>query len=86
MEYLVDVLYSGFYAFEAITERDINKVICGHCGIIGKVYYGDGNEKNCCTNKDVSFLPIFEQNTIIVHKFKNKNIQKGNFKFFMAFK
>jgi len=49
----VDVLYNGFYAFEAITERDMDDAICGQCGIIGKTYFGVGNEKNCCSLKNV---------------------------------
>ena len=39
--------------FEAITERDLNDVICGICGICPEVCLGDGNEKNCCSNAEV---------------------------------
>lgn len=49
-----DLLYNGFYAYEALTPRDLNSVICGICGIAGEIYLGDGNEKNCCSNKHVS--------------------------------
>jgi len=56
LDYLTKVLYDGFYGFEAMTVRDLNDAICGHCGIVGKVYFGDGNEKNCCSLKDVSML------------------------------
>uniref|UniRef100_A0A7M5U5J6 Uncharacterized protein n=2 Tax=Clytia hemisphaerica TaxID=252671 RepID=A0A7M5U5J6_9CNID len=42
----------GFFGFEAMTVRDLQDAICGHCGIAGKVYFGDGNEKNCCSIKD----------------------------------
>ena len=34
--------------------RDLDSVICGICGIAGEIYLGDGNEKNCCSNKHVS--------------------------------
>uniref|UniRef100_A0A7M5UYH7 HMG domain-containing protein n=2 Tax=Clytia hemisphaerica TaxID=252671 RepID=A0A7M5UYH7_9CNID len=54
IEYLVKTLYNGFYAFEALTERNLDESICGICGIVGIVYYGDGNEKNCCTNKEIN--------------------------------
>ena len=50
---MVDVLYNGFYIFEAMTKRDFNSVICGVCGIIGNCYLGDGKEKDCCTLDEV---------------------------------
>eukprot|EP00794_Sanderia_malayensis_P009096 gene9096-10067_t len=54
LEYLTEVLYSGFYGFEAMTERTLDDTICGLCGIVGKVYLGDGNEKNCCSLNEIS--------------------------------
>jgi len=51
---LKDLLYNGFYAYEALTPRDLNSVICGICGIAGEIYLGDGNDKNYCNNKHVS--------------------------------
>lgn len=62
VEYLTDLLYNGFYCFEAITERNLDDAICGICGVVGEIYLGDGNEKNCCSRKEVSnslFLVIF---------------------------
>lgn len=59
------LLYNGYYCFEAITERDIDEVICGVCGIIGEVYLGDGNEKNCCSNKNVSCQCYFGHLSVI---------------------
>ncbi|XP_028418856.1 uncharacterized protein LOC114544404 [Dendronephthya gigantea] len=53
--YLVELLYNGFYCFEAITERSLDDVICGVCGVAGEVYCGDGNEKNCCDLSCVNF-------------------------------
>ena len=47
-----DVLYNGFYCFEAISERNLDDAIGGICGVLGEVYLGDGNEKNCCSRKD----------------------------------
>ena len=44
----MELLYNGFYCFEAITERLLDDIICGVCGVAGEVYCGDGNEKNCC--------------------------------------
>ena len=66
MEYLTYVLYNAFYGFEAMTVRDLNDAICGECGIVGKVYYGDGNEKNCCSLNEVSCCLVVEliQNSI----------------------
>ena len=32
----------------------MDDVVCGLCGTVGEVYYGDGNSKNCCTVKGVS--------------------------------
>lgn len=52
-EYVTDLLYNGFYCFEAVTERNLDETICGICGILGEVYFGDGNEKNCCSRKEV---------------------------------
>ena len=49
----MDLLYNGFYCFEAITERDLDDGICGICGVIGELYLGDGNQKNCCSIKNV---------------------------------
>lgn len=54
IDYLVTILYNGFYAFEAMSLRNLDDVICGVCGIVGPVYYGDRNEKNCCSLKEVS--------------------------------
>ena len=51
---MVELLYNGYYGFEALTKRDLNDVICGLCGIAGKIYYGDGNEKNSCSINNVS--------------------------------
>ena len=48
-KYITLLLYNGFYAFELMSERSLDSVICGVCGTVGQVYYGDGNEKNCCT-------------------------------------
>lgn len=52
-EYIACLLYNGFYCFEVITERNLDDQICGICGIIGEVYLGDGNQKNCCTTSEV---------------------------------
>ena len=49
-EYVVDVLYNGFYYFEMI---NLDDTICGICGVVGETYFGDGNEKNCYSQKEV---------------------------------
>ena len=59
LEYLSHTLYNGFYAFEAMTDRNIDDVICGICGVVGELYLGDGDAKNCCSLQEVhssSFL------------------------------
>jgi hypothetical protein len=56
VENVANYLYQGYYCFEAMTERDLDSVICGICGIIGEVYLGDGNEKNCCSIGEVKTL------------------------------
>lgn len=48
-KYITGLLYNGFYAFELLSERNLDDVICGICGVVGQVYFGDGNEKNCCS-------------------------------------
>ncbi|KAK3735528.1 hypothetical protein QZH41_010031, partial [Actinostola sp. cb2023] len=53
--YLSRLLYNGFYCFEMITERSLDDVICGFCGVIGEFYLGDGNEKNCCSLKGIKY-------------------------------
>ncbi|XP_068673208.1 HMG domain-containing protein 3-like [Montipora foliosa] len=42
---IANLLYNGFYCFEAITDRSLDYVICGICGTVGELYLGDGNEK-----------------------------------------
>jgi hypothetical protein len=34
----------------------LDSVLCGICGITGEVYFGDGNEKNCCDISEVCWL------------------------------
>ena len=54
VDYLSDVLYDAFYCFEALSLRNLDDVVCGLCGIVGEVYFGDGNAKNCCSVAGVS--------------------------------
>ena len=50
IEYLKDIAYNGFMAFEAMTERNLDSVVCGICP---EICLGDENEKNCCNNSQV---------------------------------
>ena len=34
---LANLLYNGFYCFEAITDRSLDDVICGICGTVGEL-------------------------------------------------
>ena len=47
MRYLIQKLYSGFFAFEALTDRDWDSGVCGICGVCPLFESGDGNCKNC---------------------------------------
>ena len=40
--YIEDLLYNGF---EMITERNLDDVVCGVCGIFPEICLGDGNKK-----------------------------------------
>jgi hypothetical protein len=53
MKYIEDLLYNGFLGFEAMVDRNPERVICGICGVCPEVCLGDGNEKNCCSNAQV---------------------------------
>lgn len=47
-----------------LTVRSLDSQICGICGVLGEVYLGDGNQKNCCSRNEVcTFLCIFLQIT-----------------------
>ncbi|XP_028415288.1 HMG domain-containing protein 3-like [Dendronephthya gigantea] len=55
MAYIEDLLYNGFYSFEMVTERNLDDVVCGICGVYPEICLGDGNEKNSCTNRQVNY-------------------------------
>ena len=64
LDYVSDLLYNGFYCFEMLTVRSLDSQICGICGVLGEVYLGDGNQKNCCSRNEIcTFLCIFLQIT-----------------------
>lgn len=56
LKYITGMLYNGFYAFELLSDRSLDNVVCGICGVVGQIYYGDGNEKNCCSTHSVSLM------------------------------
>ena len=43
-----------------MTERNLDDVICGICGVCPEICLGDGNEKNCCSNSQV-FKLFFQE-------------------------
>jgi len=45
--YLEQKLYDGYFAFEALSEHNWDKGVCGICGIAPVFESGDGNAKNC---------------------------------------
>ena len=59
VRYYNELLYNGFWCFEMMTERNLSEAVCGICGVIGEVYLGDGNEKNCCSNSKVECKHVF---------------------------
>ena len=59
IRYYNELLYNGFWCFEMMTERNLSEAVCGICGVIGEVYLGDGNEKNCCSNSKVECTHVF---------------------------
>ena len=40
-EYLESKLYNAFYAFESLTVRPASSLVCGVCGIIPDILYGE---------------------------------------------
>ncbi|XP_028399877.1 HMG domain-containing protein 3-like isoform X2 [Dendronephthya gigantea] len=43
---------------EAITECNMDSGVCGICSTVGEVYFGDGNEKNCCSISEIDYSPL----------------------------
>ena len=63
LRYLEQKLYDGYYAFEAMTERDWNETICGICGVAPVFESGDGNCKNCTPlKKDQELYIVYNNN------------------------
>ena len=40
MDYLEQKLYNAFYAFEALTKRESDQLVCGICGDIPDMLFG----------------------------------------------
>lgn len=52
---LQDLLCNGYWAFECLTVRDYNDMICGICGVAPKVEMAQRNEENVLALKSVEF-------------------------------
>ncbi|XP_074068752.1 HMG domain-containing protein 3 isoform X3 [Macrotis lagotis] len=52
---LQELLCSGYWAFECLTVRDYNDMICGVCGVAPKVEMAQRNEENVLALKNVEF-------------------------------
>ncbi|XP_075458180.1 HMG domain-containing protein 3 isoform X2 [Ascaphus truei] len=50
-----DLLSCGYWAFECLTIRDYNDMICGVCGVAPKVEIAQRNVANTLTLKDIEF-------------------------------
>ena len=46
-QWYIEKIYDGYFAFEALTNRNWNQAVCGICGIAPVFESGDGNAKNC---------------------------------------
>ncbi|XP_043843442.1 HMG domain-containing protein 3 isoform X2 [Dromiciops gliroides] len=63
---LQELLCSGYWAFECLTVRDYNDMICGVCGVAPKVEMAQRNEENVLALKNVedqlcySLLALYE--------------------------
>uniref|UniRef100_A0A8C4STY1 HMG-box containing 3 n=1 Tax=Erpetoichthys calabaricus TaxID=27687 RepID=A0A8C4STY1_ERPCA len=56
-----ELLYSGYWAFECLTVRDYNDMICGVCGIAPKVEIAQRNVETVLLLKNLEFTwPAFE--------------------------
>nr|XP_044988426.1 HMG domain-containing protein 3 [Jaculus jaculus] len=52
---LQELLCNGYWAFECLTVRDYNDMICGICGVAPKVEMAQRNEENVLLLKSVEF-------------------------------
>ncbi|XP_064452748.1 HMG domain-containing protein 3 isoform X7 [Mirounga angustirostris] len=52
---LQELLCNGYWAFECLTVRDYNDMICGICGVAPKVEMAQRNEENVLALKSVEF-------------------------------
>lgn len=50
---LQELLCNGYWAFECLTVRDYNDMICGICGVAPKVEMAQRNEENVLALKSV---------------------------------
>uniref|UniRef100_A0A8C4R411 HMG-box containing 3 n=1 Tax=Eptatretus burgeri TaxID=7764 RepID=A0A8C4R411_EPTBU len=54
-EHLAETLTNGYWAFECLTVRDYNDMVCGVCGIAPKVEIGKRNPSCCLSLQSVEF-------------------------------
>uniref|UniRef100_A0A8C9WFL1 HMG-box containing 3 n=1 Tax=Scleropages formosus TaxID=113540 RepID=A0A8C9WFL1_SCLFO len=61
VSHIQELLCSGYWAFECLTLRDYNDMICGVCGIVPKVEMAQRNASNVLQLKNVEFTwPDFQ--------------------------
>ncbi|KAG9346717.1 hypothetical protein JZ751_007031 [Albula glossodonta] len=61
LSHIQELLCSGYWAFECLTVRDYNDMICGVCGIAPKVEIAQRNSNNVLQLKNVEFTwPDFQ--------------------------
>uniref|UniRef100_UPI00359000D5 HMG domain-containing protein 3 isoform X2 n=1 Tax=Myxine glutinosa TaxID=7769 RepID=UPI00359000D5 len=54
-EHLAETMTNGYWAFECLTVRDYNDMVCGVCGIAPKVEIGKRNPSCCLSLQSVEF-------------------------------
>ena len=79
-EYMERMLYDGYFAFEALSEHDWDKGVCGICRIAPVFGSGDDNAKNCTPLKkgEVSIhilalgcnSMVMSKSTLLLHVWK----------------
>ncbi|XP_075756652.1 HMG domain-containing protein 3 [Pelodiscus sinensis] len=55
MSQLQELLCNGYWAFECLTVRDYNDMICGVCGIVPKIEIAQRNAENVLALKNIEF-------------------------------
>lgn len=61
VSHVQDLFCSGYWAFECLTVRDYNDMICGVCGIAPKLEIAQRNTNNALLLKNVEVTAMNDQ-------------------------